>query len=87
MSLNETTPADWDALKPCMVNSPKHYQLFPDMEVIDLIKSVLTPAEYAGYLKGNILKYKLRAGDKDDVQQDLAKAKKYKKFLEEFING
>lgn len=64
-----------------MVDSPSHYQLFPEQEVIDLIKAVLTEEEWKGYLKGNILKYKLRAGDKDDLVQDINKANKYQDWL------
>lgn len=64
-----------------MVESPQHYQLFPEQEVIDLIKQVLTEEEWKGYLKGNILKYKLRAGDKDDLVQDINKSNKYQDWL------
>lgn len=59
------------------VNKPKHYMLFPDMEVIDLIQQVLSPAEFRGFMKGNILKYRLRAGNKDNPRQDIAKADWY----------
>ena len=29
------------------INNPSHYQLFPDMQAIELIKIVLTPEEFA----------------------------------------
>lgn len=64
-----------------MVDSPPHYGLFPDMEVIDIIKATLTPEEFAGYCKGNVLKYRLRAGEKGDVNEDIAKADKYNEWL------
>ena len=64
-----------------VVNSPSHYKLFPEQEVIDVIKSVLTEEEFNGYCKGNILKYRLRAGDKGDATQDIAKADKYQMWL------
>lgn len=69
------------------VNHPTHYNLFADgsLEVKEAIKKLLTPEEYAGYLKGNILKYRLRAGNKDDTLQDIAKAKKYNEFLANFF--
>lgn len=38
------------------VNSPTHYTR-GGIECIDCIESALTPEEYRGYLKGNILKY------------------------------
>ena len=92
--LDQATEQEWNNIKHYTtktvgdsVHSPKHYQLFPNTEVIDVMKMVLSSTEYIGYLKGNILKYKLRAGEKDNALQDLAKAKKYQEFLEEFIHG
>jgi hypothetical protein len=63
------------------INNPAHYQLFPDMQAIDVIKAALTPAEYVGYLKGNALKYRLRAGDKGPAEKCIAKAKWYQERL------
>jgi hypothetical protein len=60
------------------VNHPKHYKVFPNMEAIDIIRKVLTEEEFNGYLKGNFLKYRLRAGDKDDLEQDIAKSNWYR---------
>jgi len=74
-----------DIEEPDVVNSPKHYKVFPDMEAIDVIQKVLTKEEYIGYLKGNHLKYRLRAGDKDDVIQDINKSNVYKGWLYETI--
>jgi hypothetical protein len=62
---------------------PMHYQLFPDMEAIAVIREVLTVDEYIGYLKGNILKYRLRAGKKGDALTDLNKAEDYEIELQE----
>lgn len=63
------------------VNNPKHYDLFPDQQVIDVIKSALTPEEFSGYCKGNALKYRLRAGDKGDALKCIAKANWYQNRL------
>ena len=54
-----------------------HYDIFPGTEAIDIMKKVLTKEEYRGYLKGNILKYQLRLGKKDDVTKELVKIKDY----------
>ena len=61
---------------PDMVNSPSHYQL-NGVEAIDIIKTILTPEEYRGYLKGNTLKYIIREPYKGNPAQDVAKAKWY----------
>lgn len=63
------------------VNHPSHYQLFPGQEAIDVIQAALTPEEFAGYLKGNALKYRLRAGEKGDTQQDIDKSNWYRRRL------
>lgn len=64
------------------VHKPNHYQLFADgTEAIDVIRAALTPEEFAGYCKGNVLKYRLRAGKKDALEQDIAKAETYAQML------
>ena len=63
----------------------KHYELWQDFEVIDLIKATLTQEEYQGFLKGNALKYRLRAGKKnienDSILKDIEKALDYENEL------
>lgn len=64
------------------VEHPKHYEVFPDgTEAIELIRKCLTTEEFIGYCKGNYLKYRLRAGKKDDVEQEIAKSEKYNEFM------
>lgn len=68
------------------VNKPSHYQILGEVEAIDVIKATLSEEEFRGYCLGNILKYRLRAGNKDDVIQELAKANKYKEIYESTKN-
>ena len=63
------------------VNHPQHYLQF-GVEVIDIIRHVLGPEGFRAYCIGNELKYRLRAGDKGDAAQDIAKAQKYREFRE-----
>lgn len=58
------------------VNSPAHYTA-GGIETIEYIKAKLTPEEFVGYLKGNVIKYTSRAGKKQDTIQDLEKAQWY----------
>lgn len=62
------------------VNSPTHYQN-GGIETIELIKEYLTPEEFRGYLKGNVIKYRERAPYKGNAEQDYAKALKYWEWL------
>lgn len=64
----------------------KHYELWEDYEAIDNIKNTLTKKEYLGYLKGNILKYQLRLGKKDNVDSEKQKIKDYQNELNFLIN-
>lgn len=57
------------------VQHPSHYT-GGDIECIDAIRSALTPEQFEGYLRGNILKYLWRYPDKNGVE-DLRKAQWY----------
>lgn len=62
------------------VNEPAHYKVLP-IECIDLIRHCLTTEEYRGFCLANWLKYRYRAGAKENFKQDLAKSDKYLEFL------
>lgn len=49
------------------VNHPAHYT-DGGMEVIDILKAKLSPEEYKGYLRGNVIKYAARMGKKAGAQ-------------------
>jgi len=57
-----------------MVNNPPHYQLWPGMEVYDVLVKTLTRDELIGWHKGNSLKYRLRAGAKGEIGEQIKKA-------------
>ena len=63
-----------------VINSPQHYQVFPDKEAIEIIAGSMTTEQFYGYCLGNFLKYRLRIGAKDEVQQELGKSNKYKEL-------
>jgi hypothetical protein len=50
-----------------------------------VMESVLSHQEFIGYLKGNIIKYSMRAGRKEG-SDDASKAWHYKQKLAEFLN-
>jgi hypothetical protein len=61
--------------------SGNHYKEM-SIQPWELMVSVLTPEEFTGFLKGNIIKYSLRAGHKDG-SDDLGKARHYMMKLRE----
>jgi len=61
------------------VNSPEHYRQ-GDIECIDAIQAALTPEEFRGYIKGNVLKYTWRERLKGG-EESLKKAQWYLRRL------
>ena len=59
-----------------VVNQPPHYNT-GKIECIDAIEQSMDEKEYAGYLKGNVLKYLWRYNYKGKPTEDLKKAAWY----------
>lgn len=57
------------------VNKPPHYTAGA-IECIDALRAALTPEEFRGFCKGNVLKYTWRSNLKGK-RQDLEKARWY----------
>lgn len=64
------------------VKNPSHYQLIDGVESIEVIARSMTQEQFKGYCLGNTLKYRLRAGKKDALQQDIDKANFYGELYE-----
>lgn len=65
---------------------PSHYTQNSEIECIDAIKASMTPESFAGYCKGNCLKYIWRYDGKNGVE-DLEKAKVYLTWLINTLKG
>lgn len=63
------------------VKHPTHYQIGAGIQAIDIIKGAMTPEQYKGYLLGNQIKYRMRAGSKGDAAKCIAKADWYRDRL------
>ena len=60
----------------------QHYKTMP-VQPWDVMESVLTPDEFRGFLRGNVVKYAMRAGRKEG-SDDANKARHYMLKLKEF---
>jgi hypothetical protein len=69
-----------------VVNSPSHYNA-GGIEAIEGIEASMGPEAYAGYLKGNIMKYMWRYERKGKPLQDLKKARWYLDRLIQKVEG
>lgn len=59
------------------VKNPSHYQLIEGVESIEIIARSMTKEQWKGFCLGNMLKYRIRAGKKDALKQDIEKADFY----------
>lgn len=69
-----------------VVNHPSHYTS-GKVECIDCIESAMTPEQFCGFLRGNVIKYCFRCGKKDEEVQELKKAEWYLQKLIQFKEG
>jgi hypothetical protein len=67
-----------------MIKDPQsNYYDAGGIDVLDIIKAKLTPAQYEGYLLGNAIKYTTRLNFKGTRDRDAQKAANYIKWLHE----
>lgn len=67
-------------------NHDKHY-LESVVEPIKVMEKLFTKEELKGFIKGNILKYRLRMGHKDDIQKEMDKIRVYEQWLVKLERG
>ena len=72
---DQSEPGAWKEaleMRKDMVN-PDHYKV-GGIETIEYLQAKLSKEEFAGFCRGNALKYLSRAGHKDDAAQEYRKA-------------
>lgn len=57
----------------------KHYE--GAIEPIEVMQSALTAEQFQGFCMGNIIKYSMRCGKKDDPEKELSKVRRYTRWL------
>ena len=93
MSIDDATPADWDALRqkhPALIKKYEDFVTknedvvnspqhynYGKIECIEAIEESMTPDAFKGYLKGNTMKYLWRYERKGKGLEDLKKAQWY----------
>ena len=63
-----------------------HYQV-GTKQPIEIMQEVMTPDEFRGFLRGNVIKYSLRLGHKDAAVKEAAKIEQYAKWLRMALEG
>ena len=64
------------------VNHPQHYTTY-DVETIEMMLRIWGVQETISFCKLNAFKYRMRAGHKDNAQQDIDKALWYENKMNE----
>lgn len=64
-----------------------HYKALA-IEPLEVMRGMMTKIEYKGFLKGNIIKYSIRQGNKkgESAEKDAAKCREYIRLLNELEN-
>lgn len=64
-----------------------HYKALA-IEPLEVMRGMMTKIEYKGFLKGNIIKYSIRQGNKkgESAEKDAAKCREYIRLLAELEN-
>jgi hypothetical protein len=84
--VEQSQPAENPAFKTWEAISPKHYKdIIPGYEYMDMMEHILSPEEMIGHLKGQVFKYMLRMGKKDDILLESGKVEWYAKRLHDVI--
>lgn len=77
ISLPKSTSKEVEKTLDDKVNHPSHYQGRKGIDVIEFLYQQLTFEEFKGFMKGNMIKYPVRAGRKDNELADIKKARDY----------
>lgn len=63
-----------------------HYQV-GSKQPIEIMQEVMSPEEFQGFCRGNVIKYALRLGHKDDPVKEAGKIEQYAKWLRMALEG
>lgn len=77
VKVNEPFTRKVDMQKEQDNNIPNHYKGSENIDVIDFLYQQLPFEQFKGFMKGNMIKYPVRAGRKDDELADIKKARDY----------
>lgn len=67
------------------VTANTHYET--SIQPIETMQANMTPEEFVGFLKGNIIKYACRCGRKDEPLKEAKKIKQYAGWLVDALEG
>ena len=69
-----------------LAKDAKHYQKL-NQQPIEIMQSLMSKEQFIGFLWGNIIKYTLRCGLKDNPVREMEKVKQYAQWYIEVCEG
>ena len=69
-----------------MALDAKHYQVL-QQQPIEIMQRLMTPEQFKGFLWGNVIKYALRCGQKDNPVKEMQKVAQYAKWYVQVCEG
>lgn len=64
----------------------KHYQVLP-IQPIEIMQKLMSREQFLGFCHGNIIKYALRCGHKDDAAREMEKVRQYAEWYVQAAGG
>ena len=68
-----------------MTQQPSYYNENGFSPIDAFKRGLMSQEEFLGFIKGNVIKYVIRAGKKDDAVSDIDKAINYLELMKEVI--
>ena len=80
--VEEIIPDESDYVNTGLPKDSTHYQ-HTLLQPLEIMQRIMAPEEFKGFLKGNILKYSIRGGNKqgESAEKDLGKVETYSRWL------
>lgn len=88
-TLSETCAADpaTDAPPSGLAADQHHYNAAGDFQPIEVMQASMPPEQFIGFLRGNVIKYTMRAGRKDDMRREIDKVIQYATWWRQAVDG
>lgn len=64
-----------------------HYNAAGDFQPIEVMQASMPPEQFIGFLRGNVIKYTMRAGRKDDMRREIDKVIQYATWWRQAVDG
>ena len=64
-----------------------HYNAAGDFQPIEVMQASMPQQQFIGFLRGNVIKYTMRAGRKDDMRREIDKVIQYATWWRQAVDG